>query len=98
MGKEKVAFIKMRFPKDMYYNDMNVPLYKGGEVVEVPEEKVSRWLKRGGVLITDEVAGRAPVAPIQPLPETPETPPVKIDEPVKEDEGDKKGKSEKTKR
>lgn len=59
--KEKL--VKMRFPKDMYYSDPNVPLYSGGKVVDVPESKVDRWLKRGGVLIEDEVRGAAPIAP-----------------------------------
>lgn len=79
VSKEKT--VRMRFPKDQYYNDLTVPLYKGGEVVDVPERMVVRWLKRGGVLITDEVAGRAPMAPSKP-PEKLETQPA--------DEGDEK--------
>lgn len=76
--KDKVVldvFVKMRFPKDMYYTDPNVPLYKGGAVVEVPEGMVDRWLKRGGVLVKDEVAGKAPVAPVVPPKKEDELPP-----------------------
>lgn len=75
--------VKMRFPKDMYYTDQNVPIYKGGEVVEVPESMVTRWLKRGGVLISDEKAGRAPIQkPVEPPPSAD----TKVDEEKGEDE------------
>lgn len=84
-GKDKT--VAMRFPKDMYYNDLNVPLYKGGEVVQVPEKMVERWTKRGGVLVADEQRGAAPTAPHV-------EPPKKTLEKNGEDEGEKE-KSEK---
>lgn len=60
---DKDKTVQMRFPKDMFYNDLTVPIYKGGEICDVPESTVDRWLKRGGVLIKDEELKTAPVAP-----------------------------------
>ena len=43
--------VKMIFPQDMYYN-LDI-LYKGGEEVDVPEDMVGRWMKRGGQLVSE---------------------------------------------
>lgn len=47
-GKEKT--VKMRFRKDMYYRDPNVPYYSAGVIYDVPVSMVARWMKRGGEL------------------------------------------------
>lgn len=46
--------VKMKFPRDMYYNDMNVPLYNAGKVYEIEDSMVTRWIKRGGEIVEDE--------------------------------------------
>ena len=49
--KKKENIQHMIFQEDKIYNDPEVPLYKRGEVVEVEERMVARWLKRGGILV-----------------------------------------------
>lgn len=59
----------MKFSSDQYYGvskngdvteSLKEPLYRKDEVVEVPEEMVARWLKRGGVIVAEEKTdGRA---------------------------------------
>jgi hypothetical protein len=68
--------VKMRFQKDMYYEDQNVPLYKGGEDVDVPERMVSRWLKRGGMLVADLPKPPAPAPAPAKAPDKPVQAPV----------------------
>lgn len=60
MSKGKT--VKMKFSADMYYvtaknkeHDLVNPLYKKGEVYDVPAEMVPRWLKRGGEIVGDKV-------------------------------------------
>ncbi len=64
--------VKMKFSRDMYYTDRVKPLYLAGEVYEIEDEgkgMISRWLKRGGVIVGEktEVTPPAPVpAPVVP--------------------------------
>lgn len=48
---DKPKTVKMVFAEDKFYNDPNVPLYKAGELYDIPENMVSRWLKRGGTIV-----------------------------------------------
>ncbi len=77
---------KMKFPKDMYYNDLSKPLYLKGEIYEVEDKNVQRWLNRGGEIVEDKVEPvhvpvpvPAPVAeepiPVEPVPEVKPEPP-----------------------
>lgn len=51
---EKEKTVKMRFRKDMFYNNPNVPYYSAGVVYDVPLRMVDRWLKRGGEIYGSE--------------------------------------------
>lgn len=44
----------MKFNRDMFYNDLNIPLYRAGVVYEIDEKMVSRWIKRGGEVVTEK--------------------------------------------
>jgi len=44
---------KMKFSKDMFYTDRDVPLYQKGKVYDVEDRMVVRWLKRGGEIVED---------------------------------------------
>lgn len=46
--------VKMTFNKDMFFQDRNVPLYRAGQVYTIPSRNVAKWLKRGGVIVTDQ--------------------------------------------
>lgn len=97
MGKEKT--VKMWFNTNMYYNDLVTPLYEAGKEYDVPERMVSRWIKRGGVLVADQPTPAPIPKPVQhaPTPE-PVKPPEKAPEhpPVDEDKEKEKTKPEKT--
>lgn len=43
---------KMKFSKDMFYTNPNVPLYCAGKVYDVEDNMVARWLKRGGEIVS----------------------------------------------
>lgn len=43
--------VTMKFSADMFYNDLESPLYEKGKTYEVPERMVARWLKRGGKIV-----------------------------------------------
>lgn len=67
--KEEIARrpkVKMRFPRDMYYNDLNNPIYRKGEIYEIEPQMVERWVKRGGEIVTG-----AKVEPKRPTPPAP---------------------------
>lgn len=53
---EKQETVLMVFDADKFYMDPEVPIYLKGVVSEVPKDKVTRWLKRGGVIISPEDA------------------------------------------
>jgi hypothetical protein len=55
---------KMKFPKDMFYTDMNNPLYRKGEVYEVEDRMVERWLKRGGIVVEELPVVEKAVEPV----------------------------------
>lgn len=87
MSKEKT--VKMRFSKDMYYTDQNIPLYVAGKIYDVPESMVHRWVKRGGDIVGEETVGK-PNVPAPPdetftFPAEPPKPPTPV-EPPKADE------------
>lgn len=57
----KSKTVKMKFSADQYYvtaenkdYDLGNPLYRKGEVYDIEEKMVDRWLKRGGVVVADE--------------------------------------------
>ena len=54
---------KMIFTEDKYYN--HDVIYKAGEVYEVEDAMVNRWLKRGGSIVED-----APIEKKKPAPPT----------------------------
>lgn len=47
--------VKMSFTEHKYYNDLNNPLYLAGEVYEIEDNMVERWLKRGGKIVSGEI-------------------------------------------
>lgn len=52
----KKQTVKMRFPRDMFYNDPTVALYEAGKVYTIEgADMVQRWLKRGGVIVEGEL-------------------------------------------
>jgi len=65
--KPKSGTVKMKFSADQYYvtaankeYDLANPKYRANEVYEIDEKEVPRWLKRGGVILTEEKTdGRA---------------------------------------
>lgn len=71
MSKAKTK--RMRFHEDMYYN-LDV-IYTKGQVADVPEEMVARWLRRGA-----ELVGETPTI-VEPKPVVKEEP--KLSAPVK---------------
>ncbi len=78
---------KMRFGEDKFYTDPNTPLYLKDEIYDVPGNMVDRWLKRGGVIVTDEVILPKPApapAPVEP----PKAEPPPVIEPPKVEEKD----------
>ena len=60
--------VKMRFSKDMFYNDTTIPLYVKGKIYDVPVRMQDRWIKRGGQILTAEEAAPkpAPTKPVEP--------------------------------
>jgi hypothetical protein len=46
---------KMRFNEDKFYDEKC--LYTKGIVYDVPNDKVDRWIKRGGELVEETLAG-----------------------------------------
>lgn len=52
MKKEET--VKMKFARDMFYDDPNVPLYDSGKVYDVPVNMKDRWIKRGGELVDEK--------------------------------------------
>lgn len=70
----KEETVKMRFRKDMYYNDRNVPYYSAGVIYDVPLSMVDRWLKRGGEIYGSEskLVGASGAKEFMPEPATPE--------------------------
>lgn len=74
--------VKMKFSEHKYYNDLNEPIFRAGEVYELEgAEWIQRWLKRGGVI----VEGNLEMPSAEPNPSTVETPPA---DPEKENMGD----------
>lgn len=59
--------VKMKFSRSMFYNDPQVPLYEANTVYEIEPNMVDRWLKRGGVVVTDEEVVQAPVKAEEPV-------------------------------
>ncbi len=55
LKKAELPDSKMKFNRPMYLTDRNIPLYMPGKVYDVPGKMVERWLKRGGVIVKDEV-------------------------------------------
>lgn len=79
----KIKTVKMKFSVDQFYvtaankaYDLANPKYRAGEVYEIPYAEHFRWLKRGGVIVTDEPKVEekveAPVVESQEPVETPE--------------------------
>lgn len=51
---------KMRFSEDKYYN--HDVIYQKGQIYEVPDNMVMRWLKRGGEIVEDgSVQAKEPI-------------------------------------
>ena len=44
---------KMTFTEDKFYNDEC--LYLAGKVYEIPDDKYTRWLNRGGIPVEEKV-------------------------------------------
>ncbi len=67
---------KMKFNRDMYYDDRTKPLYSAGIVYEIPHGMVNRWLKRGGVIVEDPKPEVVPVVeakkPVEAVKEKPQ--------------------------
>lgn len=86
MEKEKT--VRMRFKVDMFYNDLEKPLYLKNQIYNIPERMIQRWLNRGGELVDskDPVVAPAPVAKIA-LKEVVE-PPKKEDEDEEDEDED----------
>lgn len=45
------GFVKMRFKEDKFYTDLNNPIYRKGQIYDIPNNMVERWIKRGGTII-----------------------------------------------
>lgn len=69
--------VKMIFSKDMFYNDMNKPLYCAGKIYDVEENMVARWLKRGGEVVDGTEKTKVVGEPVK---EQVEAPPEKEDD------------------
>lgn len=65
---------KMYFPKDMYYEDLNVPLYHKDKTYDIEDRMVWRWQKRGAVLVKDMPKKDEPMKAKEPVVETDEKP------------------------
>ena len=53
--KSDLVSVEMKFPEDMYYNDLSRPIYRAGEVYTIVGlDMVQRWLKRGGIIVEGE--------------------------------------------
>ena len=45
----------MVFTKEVFYNDLTKPEYGPGEVYQVPNHMVQRWIKRGGLVVDESL-------------------------------------------
>lgn len=85
---------KMRFGTDVFYNDLKKPKYVKGEVAEiVGGDMITRWMKRGAVVVDDKTPLGVPKAETpktEPKVEAPKTPDEAPQEPEKQEpvEGD----------
>jgi len=49
---DKSEKVLMRFKEDKFYNDLNTPIFKSGEVYEMEGSSwIQRWVKRGGEIV-----------------------------------------------
>jgi hypothetical protein len=51
--REEEGSVKMIFSRDMFYTDLEVPLYSAGKVYDVDLKMRDRWIKRGGQIVSD---------------------------------------------
>jgi hypothetical protein len=56
---------KMKFNRNMYYNDLVNPLYIPGVIYDVDNKMVERWIKRGGEIVCEEEKIEVPVETVK---------------------------------
>ena len=56
-SKEAPKKVLMRFEENKFYNDMDNPEFEAGKVYTLEGENwINRWLKRGGIIMTEDEA------------------------------------------
>ena len=56
-AKEASKTVAMKFSKNMFYTDLDNPIFFSGVVYELEgEEWIQRWLKRGGEIVDEKPA------------------------------------------